>query len=257
MTLRTNTFEGNGTQADGTAITAANSGGGTDNAFNFVGSSPEIDTAIVYNGSRAMRCPSGTTAHYVRWNGNNNANVSASIYVRFGSVAPAGAKPVLEFKTSGNAFIASLLMSTGGRIFARDSASADVTGTDIAGHAVAANNWYRIDAACFVNTGNANAGRLSYRICDVQSADTNTPITTAFDSGTTLTLGTTNIDRVHIGFPSGVAPNGDYNFDTVRCDDGVFELKDGLYVPTGPTTPWYVSDGTDLIPVNMYISDGV
>jgi hypothetical protein len=210
--------------ADGVAISTVNTP-----YFTFVSGAIEFDTGFTYKVSQSMRVPSSAVAAYGRHDGMNAAAISASIYVRFASVAPAASSIFMVFRDSLNAQSVSLLLSTASRIVAQDSASAPIAATNIATHAVVANNTYRVDV--LVNKG-AGTGRLQYRICDVNTADTNTPITTPYDSGATLQLNANNIDRIGVGgVVNGSARNGDWNIGIVRTDESRSTFFDAYLYP--------------------------
>lgn len=242
MTLYTNTFEGG---TDETVITTGNSGGASGTPFDSLAGSPEFEAASAYHGAMGMILPSSSTQRQVRWDGLNNVTVRASAYVRFGSVAPSVVNEIIQFRTAGNAIVAGVALNTNGRVLIRVGAGGSfLTGTNISAHGISANTWYRIDVWITVDT--TSTGRVVYRICNVDAGDTNTPITTAFDSGTTVNFGTTAIDRVHFGCMQAQARNGDWEYDTIRAEDGVAALFD-LYTPPAPDITETFTDNLALL----------
>jgi hypothetical protein len=229
---------------DAATITTANS------IFTFLSGSPEFDDDVFYpvpspqHTARSMLVVSDSTSRYGRTDGLNTPSMSASVYVRFASVAPAGTSIFLRWTDSTGTQTVTLLLSTTGRIVAQDTASSPIAATNIAGHAVVANNWYRVDV--LVEKG-AGTGRLQYRICDVNAGDTNTPITTPYDSGATLDLGANNIDRIYAGgVINGVARNGDWNLSILRFDStrtAFFDLYQAPPVPVISKGAWVVAVG--------------
>ncbi len=206
MTAGTELFNG---AADGTVISTSNT------SVNAVTGSPEIDTAVTYLVGTAMRIPSSSTQIFVQWQSlAGTTQISASFYCLFASVAPTSQQVFCYIRNSAGTVLTGLGLSTAGRVVGVNSAGANITGTNIAAHTVSANNWYRIDMMATIGT--STTGRMQYRICNVNSADTDTPITTAFDSGATQNLGTTNIDRLYLGAVTAAARNGDYAFGIVR-----------------------------------------
>jgi len=236
MAILLNTFEGG---SDGTTITVGNSGGASGDAFAGVGGSPAFEADATYHDAMGMKAAESTTQRFVYWDGLNNLVVRTSAYVQFASVAPSVACAVVQWRTAAAGVIGMIALNTNGRLIAQVAGGGIVTGTNIAGHAISANNWYRIDAEIIIDGSVSADGNVAYGIYDVNSADTDTPITTRFSGA--ATLGTTACDRVYFGPMQNAARNGDWLYDTLRAEGGS-STPFGQYSAT-PTTAWYLLDG--------------
>lgn len=232
-TLRHEQHEG---AADGTNITTANS-----TYSNTAGASNLRRATVGAMSGLSMRALNSANA-YGRFDGLNSASVSVSTYVHV-PVLPSGDLTFMRVTTSGSIAICALRLKSTGRIAALDSLNAEIPGTNIAAHAITAGNRYRIDLVAELAAVDNNTGRLRYRICDVTTADTNTPITTAFDSGATVDLATANADRIWFGSFNTADRGGDWYFDDCRAEDGVTTFFNGLYVASSTSTAWSFSNG--------------
>jgi len=220
------------TGPDETAISNLNT------SFDFTSGSPVFDDArlLSYNpdtGFAARFTLSGAAKHG-RFDGIDSAVVAGSHYVEWDS-DQTGTRELIQVRTSGGVTIGSIARNSSQRIVCTDSTNSVVASSNIGTHTVGNDGAYRIDWIATVNPADANGGRWQYRICDVASADTNTPITPAYDSGAVLNFGTANIDRVYNGVPADTSLVGNLWIYDIRVEDGVSTFHDGLWVVAAPT----------------------
>lgn len=245
-----NTAEGG---TDGVVVTTANSGGTSGTAWSLVNTGgtpdPTYDNAQAMHGSMSILFGGGNTRE-VRWYSLASYTVYAVAHFRFSSVAPSNNHQIIQARTSSDAGCATIGLSTSGRIIAWNRNGVTISGTDIAGHTISADTWYRIEVIFTNDSGNAATGRVQYAIYEGDSA---TPITTEFDSGASVAMQTVLIDRLYLGGAGGLTVS-EYWMDSIGAEGG----RSIFYGPwVINTSPWYVQNGSGLVSVNVYVSDGV
>ena len=232
--LRQNTFDG-GTPT--TAITAANSGGDSGDAFDFVttasGGSIVYETStMIAGGVQALVGADGQAE--VRWDlPSAYADIAFRGYFRFETVAPATEVNMIRLQAGGTQ-VASLRVSTLGRLLAYQGSNL-ITGTNIAGHALSADTNYRIEGIWNIN---GTSGRVQYAVYSLHST---TPLF-SFDSGTTVDFGTADIDRLRVGKTAAVA------WDPFRFDEIVLANQSAFI------GPWTAPPVAAVTPFQAFIS---
>lgn len=185
-----NTAEGGSEDA---AVTAANSGGASGNAFNAVtvGGAGAItyDNEHVAHGNRAFKIVGDVTSLvYMTWTSSLGTVPEAwgRLYLYLTGV-PGGIIGIVRLR-SGGAQVARITVSAGAQIQLRNSSNAT---TATVGTAVATGQWTRIEWHCLAL---ASSGDLEVRLHN--DADSSTPTDSASDTAMALL---DNLDEVHMG----------------------------------------------------------
>lgn len=206
MALKTQNYE-NG--IDGSTITVANSGGGTNTPFNTpvtgTGAALTFDAASAKNGTLGMKIASGTTgATTVHWTDTSSADFSAACWWRFDATPAAAFQGPIIIRSSSDTGGARLQLATN-----RTMTIVGATLTSSASAALVAGNWYYLDF-----TGTGLGGTASYA-ATLYNADGSTfaSLTLAGDT-TTLTAG-----RTRFGNASSVS-GLTHHFDDLRANIG-------------------------------------
>lgn len=250
MTVKENTFEG---QASGTTLSAANSGGGSGDAFdtvNLVSSTAIFSNAQAMHGTLSLLY-SATTSQDVDIRATSftaNQVVAVRAYFRWASVAPSANVFPIGFRTAGGTRIAQIVVQANGRLSAAIGTSSTViTATATSSSNITANTWYRVEAIVTVNASVQAQSRLQYAFYPGDSA---TPVF-SYDSGATLDMGTTAaIGQVRFGKNISTSTwTGNHHMDTVAWEEGRTTFI-GVYNPGAPAPadlvyPITLIDNTD------------
>jgi hypothetical protein len=224
MVLKRNTAEG---QPNSTTLTAANSGGGSGDAFAQVAltGSP----AITYSTDQAMH---GTRSYEV-----TVADGSSMTLVMSGAVTSSGAMQAYIYftaypatpltfiqahKSTGN-FAGSFVLLANGRIVVTDTTNTTLI---TAPTAIPLNTWIRFDLV-IIPGATATTGRImgAYYVGDSTTA------TWSYDSGTTINAGIDQLDNFRFGKLAATGTMPTFYIDDVAIDPGKTS-----YIPIGATT---------------------
>lgn len=254
MTVKENTFEG---QTSGTALTAGNSGGGSGTAFDTVsltaGGTAAFSNAQVQSGHGTnslvyAAAASGDNVDIRATSFTANQVLAVRAYFRFASVAPSASVYPIQVRTAGGTIIGSLGLSSNGRLYATaTSSNTTIAATFVAGAAVTANTWYRVEAIWTINASVQAQSRLQYAFYPGDSGTA----TWTYDSGNTIDFGTTSaIGQVRFG-KNLTTPTwtGSQYMDSVAWEEGRTTFI-GIYNPSAPSPadlvyPYSVVDNTD------------
>lgn len=243
MTYRVNTFESG--LADGTALTAANSGGSAGTAFGLVnngtGSTLVFSTTTPMSGTRcALLTPAASVACEVRWTDFNAATLVASWYHRWDTAVDMDGHEFFRFYTGANRAVSGVIKTTSGQINFNNSAAASVWAST---NAVAANTWYRFEAYCKPGPTGTTDGEaeFAYYLGDsatpVQAMARVTNISASTGNITVLSFGKTN------GTGAGVNPR---RLDAVQANDGATTFI-GPYVAGANVVPTVTAGATQTL----------
>lgn len=234
MTLLTNSFEGG---TNGTTITAANSGGGSGNAFDVVTAPPAAGTLAFSNthaahGSLSCGVGLGATTGTPQLEWSTSMGTQTQAWFRqylFFAANPAEQVATVRFK-SGATLCASVQISAGGLIITSNS-----SGTTIFTMATSlpTNAWFRLEGFFLLST---TVGQSELKI--FTSADSSTATETK-TSAATQNLGAASAN----GYFYGITNTSDINISTFWMDD--LGLSSTGYV--GPAASAAVNAG--LLPV--------
>jgi hypothetical protein len=213
MALQQNTAEG-GTA--GTTITAANSGGGTNDAFflvNIAGSGTGVyDNSTTAHGSLSFHMTTTATSgdfSFVEYRASGSLACSARFYLYLNSL-PSPAYQALVFRDNAGQVITDFDILTNGKVLAQDSTGTTMSTTT---SALSTGVWYRMEFYATVATTSTGSGSFSYYL-----GDSTTPIETLNFSGENY--GTGNITQVLFGKVTASASATDFNMDDLAFVDG-------------------------------------
>lgn len=233
LSSRRNTAEG---QASGTALTAANSGGGSGDALSVVtvGSGASLvfsnTTSVQGTNSYALTNASGT-ATTMSWTGFNDTSIAARVYYNPGSSTPNAAMRLIDIRNSTTS-MARLSLNSSNQLFMQDynGASTKWTGST----PLQANTWYRLELVISVSSSAATMK------CDYYILDSSAPVATGY-STTTGNTGSANITTVNFGSLQGSTWTGTSYFDNLAVDVGTNYVGAPLIANAGSprsVEPW-------------------
>lgn len=217
--LRNNTAEG---QTSGTALTTANSGGGSGDAYDSVSKgvagTAAFDSAQFMHGVQSYHVTGGSTDTAILiYSGANNTSAAIRCYIRFNTL-PSSTNDLMVLRNSaGNA--AKISISAVNKFTVSDSAGVVNTFTTVLSTGV----WYRIELECTPATSTTGVIAGRYFLGDSTTAQ-DTPFTTS-----TANAGTTNLTNGRFG---KIAASG-VGFDAWFDDTAFFN---GTSTPIGPST---------------------
>lgn len=195
MALLTNDAEG---QSSGTTLTAANSGGGSGNAFNTVtqtgtGSITFSNSQAAHGSQSYAITASAGAAEWVDWSGGTAKTAAARAYIYINST-PAAGGDIFEFRNSTTvAAKVQIQLSSGNMFFAVTNSAGTGIHNFTAGNVVTG-TWYRIEMQATAGTTTSN-GTINVQY---YALDSYTAIET-YSSGAAVNAGTTNITDFRMG----------------------------------------------------------
>lgn len=209
MTFKQNTFEG---QSSGTTLTAANSGGGSGDAFDFVTATGTVavtyDNSTAAHGTQSLHVNASTTSTLqVRTTAPNSLTLAIRLYLRLNATVGT-AQDIIQVRNSVQA--AAVGLSATNQLQIKNAA-----GTTLKNFlALSTATWYRLEVQYTVGgsttTGTTNA---QYYLLDSM-----TPVETVYASGATIDIGTTNL--IEFRFAKLLsAPALDIFYDDVAWND--------------------------------------
>lgn len=217
-----NSFNGG---SDGTSITAANSGGTSGNAFDFVqGGGLVFTNAQSHSGGMAIRGVDLTGSNWVEW--DSLGSLTGAVYFRwylYISGTPAtNAYYSIRLRSSTPADFGFLKVNTSTRYL--ETVAFDLGGMgDTGSVAVATGQWVRVEWR--VVAGASGAGNSQWKLFN--TADSTTPSDTNPGDGSGMWFAA-NCDQALFGMPSAVLPATPF---TVYMDDIAVSTTDWI----GPT----------------------
>lgn len=230
------TFE-HGTDGNNVATSGADAGQRDWDLVNGSGN-VDFDDAQASHGSMSALINDGSSATEMRWtdDGAPDFDWACRFYFRCEAFPTTGARRIHEVRTAAQAITGAFFLETNGRITAAPASGTRITGTDVAGHAISTNTWYRIEPLWHVDGASS---RLRYRIA---TAADETNITTPFDSDAAsgCNLGTVEIARRYYAQPNTGARGGNWWFDEIADEDG---LTDYIGPVATAVYPWGLCDG--------------
>lgn len=237
MTLLTNTFEG-GTNT--TALTVANTGGTSGNAFDSVVSAPVFDNTRAMHGSFSMQCVSGATANYVLWN-VSSTDIALRCYVYI-TAAPTADYTLMRVNGSAGANAMTLnLLSTGKLRLIQSGNGTLATGTVN----FPTNQWVRVELRTTQSATAANVSAAMY------TGDGPTTLETI--GSTTGNSGTVAFTAVRFGKNATTGLDAQWFDDcaTQTAAAGAFlgpsvALTSASYASIASSTGWTATGGTVL-----------
>lgn len=198
MTRRVNTAEG---QPSGTALTAANSGAGSGDAFQTKTGSGALtfSNAQAAHGAQSLRINETTLGANVTWSGLSGTDAASRAYIRWVTL-PAAAQDLIT------------LESASGAVKVQITAAALLRVTNVAGTAlstattaVVTGQWYRVEVRAVAGTGTGD-GTIGFAF---YLHDNAAPVDAAYLS-TTVNAGTTAFTAGKYGKITGAASQDAY-----------------------------------------------
>lgn len=231
--ILTNSAEG---QANGVVVSAANSGGGSGNAFTAVtigsGASLVYSTANAFHGTRSFAATgTNNTATFVTWDGFNDAQIAVRMYYNTGASLPNAAMRYIDIR-SATTSLARLSLTSANRLFVQDYNGTNTKWTST--NALAPNTWYRLELAISVSATAATMKSAYYL------GDDTTPIQEY--STTTGNTGADNIASVRFISAQGSPwTTTSYFDDMAASSDGGVAFMGPATAGNVPTAPLNVS----------------
>lgn len=201
-------------QTSGTTVTAANSGGGSDTAFDVVqapaGTSVlQYDNTHAKNGTNALKVSTTTSdSTYVQWN-NLTRNVCYPRIYMWWDAFPTNAVVVWRGLDSGNLTkVYFKINSTTGKIQWFDSANATIGLAST--NAIPTGQWFRIEATCTAGTSGSVVADLFF------GADPDSTTPTETMTLNSVNLSSTEFSRYRAGVVTSTANIGPFWIDAYR-----------------------------------------
>ncbi|MGC2163406.1 MAG: hypothetical protein WA634_15970 [Silvibacterium sp.] len=229
----TNSFEFGGThQGSGANITAGNSGGGNDNAFDVVTNSTSNTTTysntVAHSGTYSMAMTLGSTAgiDYVQWStsltGSSLAQAWFRAYINCNGAYPAANIRVASFYDGATVAGGITLLATSGKVESFDTAG---TVAPVSTNPVNLSGWTRLEG--YVKAS-LTAGSISYSI--YLTPDSATPTET--ETTATNLATSSGITLIRLGNALSGATSYTYYLDDIGVSDTGY-LGPSLYTGTG------------------------
>lgn len=239
MTTFTNNAEG----TNGTAVTTGNSGTAPNTAWGTVNKVTGAGTPVINystaqsahgTSSLLIQGPTTTDVAQVITPTSSTANGALRFYLRLNSL-PSLAQDIGTIRNSA-AVMAKIQLTATNKLRIADAGA--TTHDSVA--ALSAGTWYRVEVQ-LTPGASITTGRIQHAY---YLLDNTSPIDTAWDSGTTLNLGTTNIDNYRFGKISNAAGTLDAWFDDFAWSNTSTTLLGP--VPSPPTAA-FTSSSTALL----------
>jgi hypothetical protein len=222
-----NTFDAG--QADGTTISAANSGGTAGDAFDTVtvgaGNTFTFESDVVDHGSQAAKVVLAGAAHPTMefiWNASMPGSLT-EIWGRqylYRTALPASSHKLIRFFNNASATNGFISINGTGKIQALDSVSAGATGTVT----IALNQWIRIEYHLICS---ATVGFIEALLFNTK--DSETPDETITSAANKNTLA--DVHQVHVGIVSSTDNGGGFRLGDLQVNNTDYPGPGGLPGP--------------------------
>lgn len=224
---------------DGAAVTIANSGGASGDAFDGVTGAPTYASDAPLNGE-AIKVAMGptVTANYVTW--STKLGTISSTYGRFYfrmSALPSSTLRIMRFLSGSTVCCEFVLQSGTNKLGLKNTAGTDAPTAVPAAGGLSANTWYRVEFQ--ISSFGTTTGAATWT---VYAGNSTTPIGSASTSA--ANFGAASANSVRMGAVQGGDANASYWFDGFNVNDTALPGPDGGTTHSDAPTGTAVATGS-------------